>query len=387
VAQARTRGKPRDADVRRALDGTMTDSSGTASASDRPSSPVGAPLASLWTRGRRPRLLPLEDQVVVITGASSGIGRVTARMAAARGAAVVLAARDGAALDEVVAGIVADGGRAMAVVADVGDPVDVARIAAAALTEHHRFDTWINDAGISIFGLADRVPLEDMRRLMDTDFWGVVHGSLAAVAHMRSRTGHGGAIVTVGSVFGDRATPMQSTYSSAKHAVHGWTDGLRMDLEAQGLPISVTLLHPGRIDTPYDEHASSDAERQPAHRGMAYPPEAVAEAALWAAEHPTRDLYIGAQARIGAAAGALLPRTTDLVMERYMLWSQRSRRPALPEEATGLHQASPHHAERGTPEGWVRRRSYYLTVQQHRRALAVGAAALAAVVTVARARR
>jgi NAD(P)-dependent dehydrogenase (short-subunit alcohol dehydrogenase family) len=128
----------------------MTDSPENASTdADRASSPAGAPLASLWTRGRRPRLLPLAEQVVVITGASSGIGRVTARMAAARGAAVVLAARDGAALDEVVAGIVADGGRATAVVADVGDPVDVARIAAAALTEHHRFDTWINDAGIS----------------------------------------------------------------------------------------------------------------------------------------------------------------------------------------------------------------------------------------------
>jgi short-subunit dehydrogenase len=362
----------------------VTASAASAAADDRAASPAGAPLASLWRRGKRPPLLPLEDQVVVITGASSGIGRVTARMAAARGAAVVLAARDGEALEEVVAGIVADGGRATAVVADVGDPVDVARIAAAALAEHHRFDTWINDAGVSVFGLADRVPLADMRRLMDTDYWGVVHGSLAAVAHMRSRKGYGGAIVNVGSVFGDRATPMQSVYSSAKHAVHGWTDGLRMDLEAQGLPISVTLLHPGRIDTPYDEHASSEAERQPAHRGMVYPPEAVAEAALWAAEHPTRDLYIGAQARLGAVAGAVAPRLTDLVMERYMLWSQRSRRPALPTEATALHQASPHHAERGTPEGWVRRRSYYLAVQEHRRALAGGAAVVAAAVAAAR---
>ncbi|MFT2690501.1 SDR family oxidoreductase [Clavibacter zhangzhiyongii] len=367
----------------------MTESDPTASAApsadgDRASSPAGAPLAPLWRRGKRPRLLPLEDQVVVITGASSGIGRVTARMAAARGAAVVLVARDGAALAEVVAGIVADGGKATAVVADVGVAADVERVAATALAEHHRFDTWINDAGVSILGLADRVPLEDMRRLMDTDFWGVVHGSLAAVAHMRSRKGYGGAIVTIGSVFGDRATPLQSTYSSAKHAVHGWTEGLRMDLEAQGLPISVTLLHPGRIDTPYDEHASSEAERQPAHRGMVYPPEAVAEAALWAAEHPTRDLFIGAQARIGAAAGALAPRITDLVMERYMLWSQRSRRPALPRDATALHHASPHHAERGTPEGWVRRRSYYLAVQEHRRALAGGAAVVAAAVAVAR---
>ncbi|MFS4505036.1 SDR family oxidoreductase [Clavibacter sp. Sh2141] len=369
----------------------MTESDVTASAApsadgdrDRASSPVGAPLASLWRRGKRPPLLPLEDQVVVITGASSGIGRVTARMAAARGAAVVLAARNGEALEEVVAGIVADGGRATAVVADVGVAADVERIAATALAEHHRFDTWINDAGVSVFGLADRVPLEDMRRMMDTDYWGVVHGSLAAVAHMRSRKGYGGAIVNVGSVFGDRATPLQSTYSSIKHAVHGWTDALRMDIEAQGLPISVTLLHPGRIDTPYNEHAQSHAERQPAHRGMIYPPEAVAEAALWAAQHPTRDLYIGVQAHLGAVAGAVAPRLTDLVMERYMLWSQRSSRPSRPPGDSGLRQPSPRPAERGTHEGWVRRRSYYLAVQEHRRALAGGAAVVAAAVAAAR---
>lgn len=345
---------------------------------------MGAPLASLWRRGKRPPLLPLADQVVVVTGASSGIGRVTARMAAARGAAVVLAARDGATLDAVVADIVADGGRATAVVADVGDPADVERIAATALAEHQRFDTWINDAGVSVLGLAERVPLEDMHRMMDTDYWGVVHGSLAAVAHLRSRKGYGGAIVNVGSVFGDRATPLQSTYSSVKHAVHGWTDGLRMDLEAQGLPISVTLLHPGRIDTPYNENAESHAERRPAHRGMIYPPEAVAQAALRAAEHPTRDLYIGAQARLGAAAGALAPRLTDLVMERYMLWSQRSSRPSRPPGDSGLHQPAPRPGERCTHEGWVRRRSYYLPVQEHRRAIALGAAALAAAVVTAR---
>jgi len=369
----------------------MTESQETGTTADRgtsaargSSSPVGAPLASLWTRGTRPPLLPLEDQVVVVTGASSGIGLVTARMAAARGAAVVLAARDGAALDEAVAGIVADGGRATAVVADVGDPADVERIAATALAEHHRFDTWINDAGVSVFGLADRVPLEDMRRQMDTDYWGVVHGSLAAVAHLRSRRGYGGAIVNVGSVFGDRATPLQATYSSAKHAVHGWTDGLRMDLEAQGLPISVTLLHPGRIDTPYDEGAQSHAERQPAHRGMIYPPEAVAEAALWAAEHPARDLYIGLQARLGAAAGAVAPRLTDLVMERYMLWSQRSSRPSRPPGDSGLHQPAPRPGERGPHEGWVRRRSYYLPVQEHRRVIALGVAALAVAGAAAR---
>jgi short-subunit dehydrogenase len=333
-------------------------------------------------------LASLDQQVIVITGASSGIGLVTARMAAKRGAKVVLAARNDGALEELAAEIRAAGGEAIAVGADVGDPSEVARIADRALEHFGRFDTWVNNAGVSIFGRIEEVSIEDMRRMFDTVYWGVVYGSLQAAAHYKRR-GTPGAIVNVGSLFGDRATPLQSTYASAKHAVHGFTEALRMELEAEDAPVSVSLLHPGRIDTPYNEHAQSYADRHPVHRVYVYTPETVAEAILYAAEHPARDLYIGSQAKALAIIGRLAPRLTDKAMERYMYWGQQDPdRPSPPREQSGLHQAGREPLrERGSHRGIRRRRSLYLSGQEHRRARDAALAGVASAAAVALARR
>jgi short-subunit dehydrogenase len=198
-------------------------------------------------------------------------------MAAKGGAKLVLASRNEEALARLAHEIRRNGGQAIYVAADVGVEEDVDRVAETAIRTLGGFDTWVNNAGVSIFGHCDEVSIEDMKRMFDTNFWGVVYGSRAAVRHFKER-GEPGAIVNTGSFFGDRATPVQSTYSASKHAVHGWTDALRMELEAQDASVSVTLLHSGRIDTPYNEHAQSYFARQPAHLGMVYPPEAVAEA-------------------------------------------------------------------------------------------------------------
>jgi short-subunit dehydrogenase len=337
----------------------------------------------------RLRLKPLKEQVIVVTGASSGIGLVTARRAAAAGAAVVLAARNGDALEKLAVEIREAGGRALPVVADVGRPEDVAEVARAAVAEFGRFDTWVNDAGVSIFGHVDEVSLEDQHRMFDTNYWGVVHGSLEAVRHYKDRGGPG-AVVTVGSVFGDRATPLQSTYASAKHAVHGWTDAFRMEMEASGVPVSVTLLHPGRIDTPYNEHAQSYLEHQPAHVGMVYPPDAVAHAILHAAAHPARDRFIGGQVKAAVVAAAIAPRLMDRMMERHMYPSQQSDRPSRPRSESALHHPGYGLEERGTHEGWFRRGSAYLAMEEHPRvaaaAVVLGAVGLVAGSRVARAR-
>src|SRR3954471_2890389 len=335
-----------------------------------------------------PALRALEDQVVVITGASSGIGLVTARMAAARGARVVVTARNATALDALAAELRGAGGTAIAVPADVGVAADVERVAQTAARELGGFDTWVNNAGVSIFGRIEEVSLEDMRRMFDTVYWGVVHGSLQAVRQFRERGG--GALVNVGSLFGDRATPLQSTYASAKHAVHGFTEALRMELEAEGAPVSVTLVHPGRIDTPYNEHAQAYTDRHPAHRVYVYTPETVAEAILFAAESPARDLYIGSQAKALAIIGRLAPRLTDKAMERYMYWGQQDPdRPSPPREQSALHQAGREPLrERGSHRGLRRSRSLYLIGQEHRRArdAALAGVASAAAVTLARRR-
>jgi NAD(P)-dependent dehydrogenase (short-subunit alcohol dehydrogenase family) len=295
-------------------------------------------------------LKPLSEQVVVVTGASSGIGLVTARMAAKAGAAVIAAARNEEALASLVEEIEADGGRAAYVVCDVGREDDVARVVDAATSKFGGFDSWINNAGISIFGRLWDVPLADWRRMFDTVYWGTVYGSLAAVRHFRD-AGKPGAIINVGSFFGDKAPAVQSTYASAKFAVHGFTGSLRQEVEHEGWPISVSLIHPGRIDTPYNEHAGNYMPMQPVHRGMIYPPEAVAEAILWCAAHRKRDMFVGAQAKFAAVLGAIAPRFTDTVMERIMYTSHQSRtRPANGDHSRALFEAGYGGHERGTHE-------------------------------------
>src|SRR5690606_25265691 len=200
----------------------------------------------------RPHLRRLHEQVMVITGASSGIGLVTARKATQRGARVVLAARNAEALASLEAQLNDAGGEALAVVADVGNPADVENIATQALQRFGRIDTWVNNAGVSIYGPLLAVSVEDQRRLFDTNYWGVVHGARTAAKHL---AGHGGAIITIGSTLSDRAIPLQGAYSASKHAVKGYTDALRMEIETAGLPIAVTLIKPGTIDTPYTQHA------------------------------------------------------------------------------------------------------------------------------------
>ena len=172
---------------------------------------------------------PLRDQVIVVTGASSGIGLATARMAAKGGACVVLAARSGAALAGIVAEIEAAGGQAVWVEADVGQRAEVEVIAAKAITAFGGFDTWVNNAGVSIYGPIRETTLEDQRRLFETNYWGVVNGSLIAAEHLRERP-DGGAIVNVASILSDAPIPVQGVYSASKHAVKGFTNALRMEL-------------------------------------------------------------------------------------------------------------------------------------------------------------
>jgi short-subunit dehydrogenase len=309
-------------------------------------------------------LKPLDQQVIVLTGASSGIGLVTARMAAKRGAKLVLAARNEEALQQLADEIRSQGGQAIAVPTDVSKEEDIARLAQAALNEFGTFDTWVNNAGVSIFGSCEEVTIPDMRHMFDTVFWGQVYGSRAAVRHFKER-GTAGAVVNVGSLFGDWPTPVQSTYASAKHALHGWTSALRMELEKENSPVSVTLVHPGRIDTPYNEHARSYLDKQPSHRGMVYPPEAVAEAILYSAAHPKRDMYVGFQAKIFALLAPIIPSITDKVMEAWMYPSQHDERPSRSREDNALYRAGYGMQERGTHHGWFRSGSLYVKAQEH----------------------
>ena len=244
-------------------------------------------------------LKPLDEQVMVITGASSGIGLVTAKHAARRGACVVLAARNENDLHHATQAIRRSGGRAVYAVADVADPAQVDAIADTAIREFGRIDTWVNNAAVSMYGRIMDLPIEDMRRQMDVNYWGQVYGSRTAVRHLRPT---GGALINVGSALSDRAIPLQGGYCAAKHALKAFTDALRMELEEQGLPIAVTLVKPASIDTPFFEKARTYLGVEPQPVPPVYAPEVVSEVILHAAEHPLRELIAGGSgAKLSAA--------------------------------------------------------------------------------------
>jgi NAD(P)-dependent dehydrogenase (short-subunit alcohol dehydrogenase family) len=302
------------------------------------------------------RLKRLNEQVMVITGATSGIGLATAKRAAERGARVVLCSRNEPELKETVAQIQQRGGTARAVVADVSSPEDVERLAASAIEEFGSLDTWVNNAGVSFYGRLTEVALEDMRQLFEVNFWGMVYGARAAVPRLR---GSGGALINIGSIVSDRAIPLQGAYSASKHAVKGFTDALRVELEEEGAPISVTLIKPSSIDTPYFQHAKNYMEVEPKPPAPVYAPEVVANAILRAAEHPIRDITIGGGGRVLTALGTALPRLTDFYMERTMFSSQRSDMPS-PGNPGNLYQSSGgENLERGGYKGHVMQSSIY----------------------------
>ena len=303
---------------------------------------------------KRPKAL--KDQVIVITGASSGIGLATARMAAQRGARVVLAARNGEDLTAVTDEIVANGGQAIAVVADVADEASVARLGESALLAFGSIDTWVNNAGLSIYGKLMDVPLADKRKLFDINFWGVVHGCRTAVRLMRSR---GGVLINIGSEVSDIAIPLQGIYSASKHAVKGYTDALRMELEHDRIPIAVTLVKPSAINTPFPEHARNYLdEGVPALPSPIYAPEAVAEAILRCAEKPVRDVIVGGAGRMQVAMGTLAPRLTDRFMERAMFNQQIAHDRAHRDEGN-LHRPQRDGRAYGPHRGHVMKSSAY----------------------------
>jgi NAD(P)-dependent dehydrogenase (short-subunit alcohol dehydrogenase family) len=305
------------------------------------------------------KLKKLADQVMVITGGTSGIGLATAKRAAQRGARVVLCSRNEPELQETVTAIQDAGGTAVAVVADVSNPEDMERLASTAVETFGSLDTWVNNAGVSFYGRLTEVAIEDMRQLFEVNFWGMVYGSRAAVARLG---GSGGALINIGSIVSDRAIPLQGTYSASKHAIKGFTDALRMELEQEGAPVSVTLVKPSAIDTPYFQHAKNYMSVQPKPPAPVYAPEVVANAILRAAEHPVRDITIGGGGRLLTAMGSALPRLTDFYMERSMFSSQRSDVPSEQRQGNLYESAGGENLERGGYEGHVSRSSVYTQV-------------------------
>ena len=308
-----------------------------------------------------PNLKPLKQQTIVITGASSGIGLVTAQMAAKKGAQLVLAARNESELHSIEQQLQSEGARVVAVAADVANREDIERIAETAIQHFGGFDTWVNDAGISIWGRLEEVSDEDNRRLFETNFWGMTYGSLAAARHLKQR---GGAIINVGSVASDVAFPLQGMYCASKHAIKGFTDALRLELEEEGAPISVTLIKPAAINTPFPQHARNYMEKEPKLPPPVYEPEEVANAILYAAVHPERDIYIGGGGKMMSSFNKHVPRAMDKMSEGMMFKEQkRDEQPRNPQGA--LHHAGDDGHVHGDHPGYVMKTSLYTRANRH----------------------
>jgi NADP-dependent 3-hydroxy acid dehydrogenase YdfG len=326
-----------------------------------------------------PDLKPLSEQVVLLTGATSGIGLATARRLASEGARLILVARGEDDLEALVAELGAD--RAMAAPCDVADRDRLRGAAKDGLDRWGRIDTWVNDAGVAIYGTVEEVPIEDQRRLFETNYWGALNGMLEAVT--LHRQGLCDKIVTVGSQLSDRTMILQGPYSASKHALKAVTDALRMECAEAGLDLSVTLIKPGSVDTPYMEHARSylDAEGTK-NPPRAYAPELVADAIAHACTHDARDLDVGGAGWMTAKAGRVAPRLTDIGMEflgRLLQTSdeapRRGMRDNLWDSARGLRERS---NQPGPPP---REASTFLWAQKNpiaAAALGLGAVALVA---------
>lgn len=271
----------------------------------------------------------LNSQVVVITGASSGIGRATALLFAQHGAKVVLAARNVVGLQEVANTISTMGTQAevLVVPTDVGDWEQVQRLAEQTISVFGRIDTWVNDAGVGVYATAADTSIEEIHQVIQTNFMGVVHGVKAALPHMQTQ--HRGTIINVGSIESQLSLPYNSAYAASKHAIKGYTEALRMELEHAKSGINVTLIMPAAINTPFFNHALSKLGVLPRPAGPVYTPEMVAEAIVYAAEHPQRDVTVGGGGKLFAAMKRAAPSLTDKLMTAggTMFRAQESDRP------------------------------------------------------------
>jgi short-subunit dehydrogenase len=320
---------------------------------------------------------PIQDQVVVITGASSGIGRETALAFAAKGARVVLAARNTRALETLAAEIRARGGRAIAVPTDVADPAAVQRLAHAAVETFGRIDTWVNNAAVSFYATFEQAALAEMRRQMDVNYWGNVHGFKSAIPYMR-REG-GGVLISVASALSDFAIPLQGTYCASKHALRALTESLRIELKHEGLPISVVLIKPPSVDTPFFQHARTRAGVLPKPVAPVYDPAVIAKRIVMAAEAPRREVMIGGAAQLFAFVHRHAPRLFEWHQATFGVRGQLTDEPKAVEGPsnffTPLDEPG---AVRAEGKAW--KTSWVMWLEEHPKTTAAGAVAAAAAI-------
>jgi NAD(P)-dependent dehydrogenase (short-subunit alcohol dehydrogenase family) len=286
------------------------------------------------------KLKPIEDQCVVLVGVSSGIGRQTARRFAERGARLVLSGRDEQALADVLDDVRSLGASdAIAVQADVADPEALREVARRATESFGGVDTWVQTAAVSVYATAEDTTPEEFRRVIEVNLLGQIHGALAALPALRAAGG--GALIEISSVEAEVALPYQAAYAASKHGMAGFLRSLRMELMAEGAPIAITMVMPAGIDTPLFMNARSKLGVMPKPTAPVYDPDVVADQVLWAAEHPSGDLFAGGAGWAMALFRRLSPGGFEAVISRIGEPAQRSDVPEGPQAVDNLEAPTP----------------------------------------------
>ena len=314
-------------------------------------------------------------EVVVITGASAGIGRAAVREFARHGASIALLARDADRLEAACAEARALGARAIAIPTDVADPEQVEAAAARAEEALGPIDIWVNNAMATIVAPLVKIAPEDYRRVTDVTYHGYVWGTMAALKRMRPRKR--GTIVQVGSALAYRSIPLQSAYCGAKHAIKGFTESLRTELMHEGSGIHLTMLEMPGVNTPQFEWCKTTLRKHPRPMGPCYQPELAARAIYWAAHARRRELVVGAPSAMTILAQKLAPGLMDRYLARTGFRGQHTDETIPPDRPANLWQPVPGPYEaRGAYSAGAHDGSAQLWASMHRKWLLAGSLAL-----------
>ncbi|WP_218082768.1 SDR family oxidoreductase [Anthocerotibacter panamensis] len=282
------------------------------------------------------QLKPVDQQVVVVMGASSGIGRETARQFARRGAKVVVSARSQEGLQTLVDEIHKEGHEAVAIPADVSDFQQVQAVAEAAVDSFGRLDTWVHLAGTAVFASFEQTTPEEFKRVLEVNLLGQAYGAMAALPQLR-RTGRG-ALIHVSSVEAHRSLPYQSSYAASKHGIEGFLDSLRLELLHDRVPISVTNVMPSTINTPFFDKARTKLGVKLRGVPPYYTPESVAEAILYVAQNPTREMIVGDTGKVLDLLHRLSPQLADTFLMAVAFEGQYTQQPKSADAPDNLYQ-------------------------------------------------